>query len=44
MDYKYLVDTTCVLGPQQLQCSREYKNAWKKLAKVSWLFIHATKI
>ena len=28
MDYKYSStdDTTCVRGPQKLQCSREYKN------------------
>ena len=36
MDYKYSFtdDTTCVLGPQKLQCSREYKNVSQHISNV----------
>ena len=49
MDYKYSFtdDTTCVLGPQKLQCSRDLQecltNSQKYLGTFQ-LLIHATKI
>ena len=49
MDYKYSFtdDTTCVLRPQKLQCSRDLQecltNSQKYLGTFQ-LFIHATKI
>ena len=38
MDYKYSFrdDTTCILGPQKLQCSIGNTRKLNKLTKVSW--------